>query len=104
MSERAQAVCPGTRICCPTCGGAVLYTDMRSGDGFFCCQRKVGEGFERRTCGQHMYVLCTDRLCTVLALTREERHRFDAGHYTPPQILAELGVRIAGATLLQAVA
>ncbi|HET7321182.1 MAG TPA: hypothetical protein VFI96_01725 [Longimicrobiaceae bacterium] len=68
---------------------------MRDGNGFAQCPHKVGSFETRRRCGQHFYWLCSDRLCTVIALSADERHRFDDGHYTSGEILRALGVGAA---------
>lgn len=61
--------CPGVRICCPTCGGVVRYAEISDGEGFFRCQHEP-EGVK---CRQHFYAACTAYLCTVIAITKEER-------------------------------
>lgn len=97
MPHRETRTCPGTRVCCPACGGVVLNESFRNGDHFRMCARKIGQGSHRRGCGQHFYVYCTARLCTVLAVTRAERERFEADQSTPEEILAALGQRLAEA-------
>lgn len=66
---RAALPCPGTRVCCPTCGGVVYGAEIPSGEGFFRCQHEP----KGERCGQHFYVACTAYLCTAIAVTKEER-------------------------------
>lgn len=84
-------LCPGNRVCCPSCGKPIPLLDIRNGDGFATCTHKRGVERARRNCGQHIYFTCTSRLCSVFAITREQFDRFAAGHYAPDVILAELG-------------
>lgn len=95
MPHRPSKLCPGTRVCCPSCGGAVFGASIRNGDGFFRCDHKVGQQSHRRNCGQHFYVHCTARLCTVLAVTKLERDYFEADQSTPDEILTALGAKLA---------
>jgi hypothetical protein len=67
---------------------------MRNGDAFYTCDHKVGAFATRRKCGQHFYVLCTERLCSVFRITREQYDRFADGHHAPAEILAELGAEL----------
>lgn len=82
--SRDSRLCPGTRIVCPSCGEVLHLISARNGDFFARC----GE----RRCRTHFYVTCTERLCTVLEVTAEERQRFEADQSTQPEILAALGV------------
>lgn len=89
--------CPGTRICCPTCGGILPYQSVHEGYGFYQCARKVGEGHARRTCSQHVLYYAMHRLVGVISITTEQRQRFD-GHDVSLSLhamLAEIGVAVA---------
>lgn len=94
-ATRASRLCPGTRVACPTCGAPVLFMSARNGDAFHKCRAKRGQGDDRHTCGQHFYVYCTARLCTVVAVTREERDHFEQDQSTPEEILTSLGLNVA---------
>lgn len=90
-------ICPGNRICCPSCGKPLPALDMRNGDGFAQCAHRLGAFETRRTCGQHIYFTCTARLASVFKITRDQYARFADGHHAPDVILAELGADIARA-------
>ena len=61
---------------------------MRNGDGFATCSHKRAG----KNCGQHLYFSCTERLCTVVAVSRAEYERLREGHPTRAEIEAELGI------------
>ena len=65
---------------------------MWEGYGFLTCGHKRGRGPTRRNCNQHIYWECEARLCTLTAITREEYDRLNAGHPTPEEIRAVLGL------------
>jgi hypothetical protein len=87
-------ICPGNRVCCPSCGKPLPLLDIRNGDGFATCPHKIGRFETRRNCGQHIYFICTERLCSVFKITREQYDRFADGHHAPAEILAELGAEL----------
>ncbi len=89
MTPRPSKVCPGTRVNCPYCGRLLHHVSVRNGDFFAQC--------EGRRCRAHFYVTCTARLCSVFAVTPEERARFEADQSSGDEILAALGVRLAEA-------
>ena len=92
MTQRRTLLCPGSRLVCPSCRGAVPLSDLRDGYGFAICTHKVGRFEGRRNCGQHMYFACDQRLCTVVAISREEFDRLWDGHPTRAEIETELGI------------
>lgn len=92
---KPSLTCPGTLVCCPTCGNPISRGSFHGGYGFHVCDRKRGKGPTRRNCDQHFFWHCTNRLCTVIAVTKEEHERFDAYHPTAEEILRELGVDVA---------
>jgi hypothetical protein len=97
MSYTHPKLCPGTRICCPSCGGVLPKFSVHTGHGFYLCTRKIGEGYERRTCSQHVLFYATNRLVAVIVITELQRQRFDNDHFTLPlaTMLEELGVEVA---------
>lgn len=96
MPQRRTITCPGTRVTCPACDRPIPMLDVRDGHGFARCTHRVGRFETRRACGQHIYWSCSSRLCTVIALTPEERHTFDDGHHTHAEIAAALGIAARG--------
>jgi hypothetical protein len=97
MSTRRETQCPGSRLCCPNpaCGKPIFSLDIREGHGFAMCQHKVTRHGERKNCAQHLFFWCTDRLCTVFAVTREERHAWEEADAPPEEIVAALGAKVA---------
>ena len=92
MTQRRTLLCPGSRLVCPACRGAVPLCDVRDGYGFAICAHKVGRFERKRNCGQLLYWACDHRLCTVVTVTREEYDRLQVGHPTRQDIEAELGI------------
>lgn len=94
---QSPKLCPGNRICCPCCGGVLPKFSVHEGYGFYLCVRKVGEGFDRRTCSQHVLYYATRRLVAVIAITDVQRQRLDNPEYSLPlaAILEEIGVSVA---------
>lgn len=90
--------CPGNRICCPNpdCGKPVEGADLCTGSGFFHCNHKIGAFESRRRCNQHFFVQCTDRLCSVWAVSRALYDRFSWRQYTDEDVLRAIGEELRG--------
>lgn len=96
MADHPLQQCPGNKLSCPTCAkplGLPLF-HARNGDGFLVCPNKVGNYQNRRNCNQYVFWYCTDHLCTVLAITREDYERVRELP-TIEDVLVALGLAVA---------
>jgi hypothetical protein len=100
VAETRSSLCPGNNLRCPNpdCGrplGTPLF-HARNGDGFLVCPHNVGSYTTRRRCNQYVFWYCTNHLCTVLAIRREDYERVREMD-TVEEILAALGMAVVEA-------